>query len=98
MVDFFNKYGPVANMRILWSDLVFTTSPEHIKLILATDFQNYVKGKSFGFDPIWHSSYAVSGERFHKTMFSVLGSGVFNSDGMLILNLCCDVSSHKHDL
>ncbi|KAF9459406.1 CYP63 cytochrome P450 monooxygenase-like protein [Collybia nuda] len=64
MMDFFEKLGPVANMRILWSDLIFTTSPEHIKLILATDFQNYVKG-----------------ERFHKTMFSVLGSGVFNSDG-----------------
>jgi hypothetical protein len=44
MVDLFQTLGPVANMRVLWSDLIFTTSPEHIKLILATDFQNYVKG------------------------------------------------------
>ncbi|KAG5653247.1 hypothetical protein H0H81_001504 [Sphagnurus paluster] len=55
---------PIANMRILWSDMIFTAHPDHIKAILASDFDNYAKG-----------------ERFHKTMFSVLGSGVFNSDG-----------------
>ncbi|KIM37776.1 hypothetical protein M413DRAFT_448289 [Hebeloma cylindrosporum] len=58
------KRGPVFNMRVLWSDLMFTASPEHIKAMLATDFQNYVKG-----------------ERFHYNMESVLGTGVFNSDG-----------------
>nr|GAT53741.1 cytochrome P450 monooxygenase [Mycena chlorophos] len=41
-----------------------TVEPEHIKLILATDFNNYVKG-----------------ERFQYNMRSVLGTGVFNSDG-----------------
>jgi hypothetical protein len=43
------KHGPVFNLRITWSDLVFTASPEHIKTVLATDFQNYVKGNS---DPV----------------------------------------------
>ncbi|KAF8883907.1 CYP63 cytochrome P450 monooxygenase-like protein [Gymnopilus junonius] len=62
--ELLEKRGPVANLRVLWSDLIFTASPEHIKTILATDFQNYVKG-----------------ERFHYNMESVLGTGVFNSDG-----------------
>ncbi|KAJ2916358.1 hypothetical protein MD484_g4071, partial [Candolleomyces efflorescens] len=56
--------GPTFNLNIMYSDLIFTTSPEHIKLILATDFQNFVKG-----------------ERFGESMRSVLGTGVFNSDG-----------------
>lgn len=40
------KRGPVFNLRIMWSDLIFTASPEHIKSMLATDFQNYVKGRT----------------------------------------------------
>lgn len=44
--DLLKKYGPVVNLRVLWSDLILTTSPEHIKTILATDFQNYVKGNA----------------------------------------------------
>ncbi|KAG2006335.1 cytochrome P450 [Coprinopsis cinerea AmutBmut pab1-1] len=56
--------GPVFNIWLLWSDTLLTTCPEHIKLILATDFHNYVKGP-----------------RFIHNMGSVLGSGVFNSDG-----------------
>ncbi|TFK37275.1 cytochrome P450 monooxygenase pc-3 [Crucibulum laeve] len=64
LFDLVEARGPVVNIRVLWSDLLFTASPEHIKTILATDFNNYVKG-----------------ERFHHTMASVLGTGVFNSDG-----------------
>ncbi|KAJ7243965.1 cytochrome P450 monooxygenase pc-1 [Mycena rebaudengoi] len=54
----------MVNIDVLWMDTIFTTHPEHIKYILATDFNNYVKG-----------------ERFQHGMNSVLGSGVFNSDG-----------------
>lgn len=43
--ELLEKKGPVVNIRILWDDLIFTASPEHIKLILATDFNNYVKGQ-----------------------------------------------------
>ncbi|KAJ7645438.1 cytochrome P450 [Mycena polygramma] len=56
--------GPVVNVRPLWADVIFTTWPEHIKIILSTDFNNYVKGEQFRFG-----------------MSSVLGTGVFNSDG-----------------
>ncbi|KAJ6619477.1 cytochrome P450 monooxygenase pc-3 [Mycena sp. CBHHK59/15] len=56
--------GPVVNLRVMWEDLILTTSPDHIKIILATDFNNYVKG-----------------EKFQYGMNSVLGTGVFNSDG-----------------
>ncbi|KAJ7103825.1 cytochrome P450 [Mycena epipterygia] len=63
-LDVFFKESPVVNVRVLWIDALFTVWPDHIKHILATDFQNYVKG-----------------ERFQSGMDSVLGSGVFNSDG-----------------
>jgi hypothetical protein len=41
------RFGPVFNTRILWSDIVFTTNPDHIQRILATDFKNFVKGERF---------------------------------------------------
>ncbi|KAE9407488.1 cytochrome P450 [Gymnopus androsaceus JB14] len=41
------ELGPVFNINILWEDTVFTTCPEHIQIILATDFNNYVKGENF---------------------------------------------------
>ncbi|KAJ7148564.1 cytochrome P450 monooxygenase pc-1 [Mycena crocata] len=62
--EMLDNLGPVVNVRVLWIDAVFTAWPEHVKHILATDFNNYVKGK-----------------RFQYGMDSVLGSGVFNSDG-----------------
>ncbi|CAK5272343.1 unnamed protein product, partial [Mycena citricolor] len=62
--EWVEELGPVINVRVLWVDNILTTSPDHIKQILATDFNNYEKG-----------------ERFQQEMNSVLGSGVFNSDG-----------------
>jgi hypothetical protein len=44
LAELLEKHGPVVNMRCMWEDLIFTASPNHIKKILATDFQNYVKG------------------------------------------------------
>jgi hypothetical protein len=38
------ELGPVVNFKVLWMDTILTTSPEHVKLILSTDFNNYVKG------------------------------------------------------
>ncbi|KAF8060193.1 cytochrome P450 monooxygenase pc-1 [Lyophyllum atratum] len=63
-LEMFGDKGSAINMRLMWSDLLLTYNPEYIKIMLATDFNNYVKG-----------------ERFHNDVFSVLGSGVFNSDG-----------------
>ncbi|KAG1809092.1 cytochrome P450 [Suillus subaureus] len=56
--------GPTINFRFFWEDLILTTEPQHIKTILATDFDNYVKGA-----------------KFREAADSVLGTGVFNSDG-----------------
>ncbi|KAF8150435.1 cytochrome P450 [Mycena galopus ATCC 62051] len=55
---------PAINIRMLWEDKIFTVAPEHLQIVLATDFKNYVKGKYFC-----------------SMMDSVLGNGVFNSDG-----------------
>ncbi|TDL19801.1 cytochrome P450 [Rickenella mellea] len=58
------KLGPVLNIRVLWINQIFTCQPEHIKALLATQFNNFEKGKVF-----------------HSRMETVLGTGVFNSDG-----------------
>ncbi|KAJ7458065.1 hypothetical protein FB451DRAFT_1406390 [Mycena latifolia] len=54
-----------VNLRIGWDDYIFTKESEYIRIILATDFSNYVK----------------SGVALRESMGSVLGPGVFNSDG-----------------
>lgn len=48
LAELLDHYGPVFNLRFLWSDLVITASPEHIKTMLSTDFQNFVKGGNTG--------------------------------------------------
>ncbi|KAH7927164.1 cytochrome P450 [Leucogyrophana mollusca] len=58
------RFGCTINLRFLWEDHIVTLEPNHIKTVLATDFNNYVKG-----------------EKFQQKAASVLGSGVFNSDG-----------------
>ncbi|KAH8832234.1 cytochrome P450 monooxygenase pc-1 [Flagelloscypha sp. PMI_526] len=58
------QYGECYDLGLLWDQFFFTTSPEHIKIILSTNFDNFEKG-----------------ENFFDCASSVLGSGVFNSDG-----------------
>ncbi|KIK93852.1 hypothetical protein PAXRUDRAFT_785857 [Paxillus rubicundulus Ve08.2h10] len=58
------EVGQTFNARLLYEDRIFTTEPEYIKAILATQFNSFVKG------PIFRN-------QFH----SLLGTGVFNSDG-----------------
>ncbi|KAI6099100.1 cytochrome P450 [Pisolithus sp. B1] len=59
------EYGPIVNIRIMFGDRIFTTEPEHIKAILATQFNSFEKGPV-----LWDQLNAL------------LGTGVFNSDGM----------------
>ncbi|KIL57966.1 hypothetical protein M378DRAFT_87149 [Amanita muscaria Koide BX008] len=59
------QYGWTWNVRTLSEDRIFTTEPEHIKAILATQFDSHAKGPA----------------SIHQ-MTSLLGVGVFNSDGM----------------
>ncbi|KAG2355525.1 cytochrome P450 [Suillus spraguei] len=56
--------GPTINCYFFWEDVIITTEPQHIKTILATDFDNFVKGA-----------------KFREAADSVLGTGIFNSDG-----------------
>ncbi|KAJ7179786.1 cytochrome P450 monooxygenase pc-1 [Mycena filopes] len=58
------SHSNTVNLHVGWDDYIFTTEPEYIKIILATDFTNYVKG-----------------DGLRNCMGSVLGTGVFNSDG-----------------
>ncbi|KAK0473656.1 cytochrome P450 monooxygenase pc-1 [Armillaria luteobubalina] len=45
--EMMDVYGPFFNLPLLWSDMIFTTSPKHIQLVLATEFQNFEKGERF---------------------------------------------------
>ncbi|KAH7911458.1 cytochrome P450 [Hygrophoropsis aurantiaca] len=64
VTDAVDQLGPTFNFRVMYEDLIFTTEPQHIKTMLATDFENYVKGN-----------------KFRSAVLTVLGTGVFNSDG-----------------
>ncbi|KAL0958725.1 hypothetical protein HGRIS_014055 [Hohenbuehelia grisea] len=59
-----DKYGNIMNIRILFVNGFFTTEPEHVKIVLASQFDSFEKG------PV-----------FFQMMNSLLGTGVFNSDG-----------------
>ncbi len=45
MVDQVRALGSLIDMHVLWTNLFVTTSPQHIHLMLATDFANFEKGK-----------------------------------------------------
>ncbi|EPQ55554.1 cytochrome P450 monooxygenase pc-2 [Gloeophyllum trabeum ATCC 11539] len=62
------EVGKVFNTRVLWEDIILTVEPDHVKVILATDFNSFVKG-----------------DKQKYKMESLLGTGVFNSDGRRIL-------------
>ncbi|KAL4245150.1 cytochrome P450 family protein [Abortiporus biennis] len=65
IADFCHHFnGYTFNFRLMGTNRIFTAEPEHIKMILATDFSGYEKGSEF-----------------HFQMESLLGTGVFNSDG-----------------
>ncbi|KAF9025789.1 cytochrome P450 monooxygenase pc-3 [Hymenopellis radicata] len=64
MVDQMHALGSLFDMHVLWANLFLTTSPQHIHLMLATDFANFEKGPTL-----------------RNSLESVLGQGVFNSDG-----------------
>lgn len=60
---------------------MFTTSPEYIKIVLATDFANYEKGTSPCPMHAESNHHASTGEEFNTVVASLLGNGVFSSDG-----------------
>ncbi|KAH7885026.1 cytochrome P450 [Phlebopus sp. FC_14] len=45
--DVMEEYGNCFNFRVMFNDMLYTCEPEHIKAILATDFDNFVKGDEF---------------------------------------------------
>jgi hypothetical protein len=58
------RFGPTFRLDIFFEERIFTTEPEYIKAILATQFDSFEKGRVTNFP-----------------MYSLLGTGVFNSDG-----------------
>ncbi|KAF8126333.1 cytochrome P450 [Boletus edulis] len=84
-------YGPVINLRFFWEDVFLTIEPQNIKASLRS-----ILATDF-------NSY-VKGDKFKETADSLLGTGVFNSDGelsMLTLAFPCwsrrRLSSMYHD-
>ncbi|KAI6168966.1 cytochrome P450 [Pisolithus thermaeus] len=74
-------YGPIVNVRIMFKDRVFTTEPEHIKAILATQFNSFEKGKPPTGVKVSLFLTTISGPVLWDQLSGLLGTGVFNSDG-----------------
>ncbi|TFK23190.1 cytochrome P450 monooxygenase pc-1 [Coprinopsis marcescibilis] len=71
--ELIDELGPAFNVRFLFSDGIFTVEPEHVKLILSTDFNNYVKGERFQFAVsalLGSGVFNSDGEmwKFHRSM------------------------------
>ncbi|KAK0219150.1 cytochrome P450 [Armillaria fumosa] len=71
--EMMDVYGPFFNLPLLWSDTIFTTSPKHIQLVLATEFQNFEKGERFQNcmkSVLGLGVFNVDGDmwRFHRSM------------------------------
>lgn len=71
--ELIEQKGLLVNLRVLWSDMILTTSPEHIKTVLATDFHNYVKGERFHYNMgavLGTGVFNSDGEmwKFHRAM------------------------------
>ncbi|KAI6168973.1 cytochrome P450 [Pisolithus thermaeus] len=77
------EYGPIINFRIMFEDRIFTTEPEHIKAILATQFNSFEKGKPPTGVKLLLFLTTVSGPEFSDQLSALLGTGVFNSDGKI---------------
>ncbi|KAJ7031138.1 cytochrome P450 [Mycena alexandri] len=73
-------YGNTLVTKVLFQSGIFTTEPEYIKAILATDFDNYWKGGST--DQILRTKRkrTFSGPNDSRLLQSLLGFGVFNTD------------------
>ncbi|KAJ7433135.1 cytochrome P450 [Mycena galericulata] len=67
------KQGHTFSMRVLFEDRFFTTEPEHLKIMLATQFTDFEKGEDTRaiFGPLLGSGvFAADGElwKFHRAM------------------------------
>ena len=89
--------GNCFNFRVMFDDLLFTCEPHHIKVrrqylsrlaslmliqaILATSFENFIKGKGSNNVVSILSKLVTLRNRFKAQMLNVLGTGAFSSDG-----------------
>ncbi|KAI9058872.1 cytochrome P450 monooxygenase pc-3 [Trametes sanguinea] len=44
LLQWADEYGSVYNFRVMFEDRIMTTEPEHIKMMLSTEFNHYEKG------------------------------------------------------
>ncbi|KAH8101718.1 cytochrom P450 [Cristinia sonorae] len=64
------KLGPVFDLHVLWDTITFTIDANIIKTILATDFNNYVKGEVYQafMHSVLGSGVFNADARFHRSM------------------------------
>ncbi|KAJ7080558.1 cytochrome P450 [Mycena crocata] len=93
------KFGPIFSMRVLFEDRFFTTEPEHLKIMLATQFNNFEKGEDTRaiFGPLLGSGvFAADGElwKFHRAMTRPFFKRDRISDFELFERHSCDAIAH----
>lgn len=42
--DFVQEKGPIFNLQLMFADVICTISPDHLKRVLATEFDKFAKG------------------------------------------------------
>ncbi|KAI0823239.1 cytochrome P450 [Trametes gibbosa] len=64
------EHGGIFNFRVMFENRIFTTEPEYIKMMLATDFNHYEKGPLLGSQLHTLLGYGVfnSDGAFHRSM------------------------------
>ncbi|KAF5344627.1 hypothetical protein D9757_013906 [Collybiopsis confluens] len=83
--EWMQQYGFTYQVKIFGERRMMTVEPEHIKAILATSFDNFekVRTPAVGFIRFirFNSRSTLAGPIGFRQFFSLLGLGVFNSDG-----------------
>ncbi|CAE6448865.1 unnamed protein product [Rhizoctonia solani] len=73
MAPFLGSIGNIFNLTLFGDDFIFTNEPEHVKVMLSTDFANFVKGHSNHeklFSLLGEGVFNVDGDmwKFHRNM------------------------------
>ncbi|CDO72297.1 hypothetical protein BN946_scf184970.g149 [Trametes cinnabarina] len=83
LLEWAEEYGTVYNFRVMFEDRIMTTEPEYIKMMLATDFCHYEKGTFVHRVQAYvQNTDKLLGPLINDQLNTLLGQGVFNSDGM----------------
>ena len=71
------------NLRLMWRDIIITREPQIIQSVLATNFNDFGKGRLLKVRFVTCMIETMRATRFSvlNSAFGLLGNGIFNNDG-----------------